>query len=43
MQHDKKIKQNKISFILLDKIGKAYMNNKVPASLVKESIDSILI
>ena len=41
IKYDKKIKDGKINFILLEKIGKAYISNDISKTLLKKAVDNI--
>ena len=41
IDYDKKISNNKLNFILLEKIGKAYINNNVSKDIIIESMKNI--
>ncbi|MGA2582261.1 MAG: 3-dehydroquinate synthase, partial [Tepidisphaeraceae bacterium] len=41
MQFDKKVKSGRIRFVLLDGIGRAVIRDDVPASLVREAVESL--
>ncbi len=42
MQLDKKVKDGAIRFILLDRIGKASLDNSVPAPLLLETLSTCI-